>query len=219
VSTGGIIMNQEPNMGMQSKPAVSKWLWISLIIVIVLAAGFAAWYYLSGPGKTVATTETTTPTTTTMPTTTTAATSTTADWKTYTDKTFGYSVKYPANWLVNSTNPRQIEFRENGKTYSIEESDIYAIVIAIDDKVQAKTALELANERKANMTVGAPVVTETIVDNVKAAQIQDYLQKSMIIVNSNKRYDIVTPNFGVEEINKGVQKVYDQMISTFRFTK
>lgn len=78
-------MNQQENQPMQTaKPAVSKWLWITLIIVVLIAGGYFGWYYLSGPGKKVATTATptttaaTTPTTTTTTTTTTPATTTSA---------------------------------------------------------------------------------------------------------------------------------------------
>lgn len=41
------------------KPAVSMWLWVTLIIVGLIGGGFFAWYYLMGPGKKVATTTTT----------------------------------------------------------------------------------------------------------------------------------------------------------------
>ena len=52
-------------MNPESKPGVSKWLWITLIIVVLIGAGFFSWYYLMGPGKKVASTAT--PTTTTAP--------------------------------------------------------------------------------------------------------------------------------------------------------
>lgn len=103
-------MNQQPQTPMgQGQPAVSKGLLVTFIIVILIGAAFAAWYFLTGPGKKVAsstatttttpaatTTTTTTPSTTT--TTTTPTTTATADWKTYTNTTEGYSIKYPTDW-------------------------------------------------------------------------------------------------------------------------
>lgn len=72
-------MNQQPTMG-APKPAVSKWLWITLIVVAVAGAGFFSWYYLMGPGKKVATSTTPTTTSTTPSTTTTpSSTSTTSN--------------------------------------------------------------------------------------------------------------------------------------------
>lgn len=44
-------MNQQPMQSQQ--PAVSKWLWIVLVIVIIAGGAFFAWYYLMGPGKAV----------------------------------------------------------------------------------------------------------------------------------------------------------------------
>jgi len=83
-------MNQQPMM-QNPRPAVSKWLWIILIIVAVIGAGFFSWYFLMGPGKKV--------TTTTTPVTTTDKT---AGWQTFENKTYGYSFKYPKTlYLTN----------------------------------------------------------------------------------------------------------------------
>lgn len=91
------------------KPKVAKWLWITLIIVAVIGAGFFAWYYLMGPGKKIETkTSTTTPSTTTTPTTTTTtAPSTTtntatADWQIFDEEGYGFSFKYPKTWIISS---------------------------------------------------------------------------------------------------------------------
>lgn len=76
-------MNQQPVSA--QKPAVSKWLWITLIIVILAAGAFAAWYFLMGQGKKVETSTTT---------------DKTAGWQTYENKTYGFSFKYPKDWIA-----------------------------------------------------------------------------------------------------------------------
>lgn len=38
-------MNKTP------QPVISRWLWITLIVVILIAAGYFGWYYLIGSGK------------------------------------------------------------------------------------------------------------------------------------------------------------------------
>lgn len=76
-----------------TKPAVSMWLWVTLIIVFLIGGGFFAWYYLMSPGKKAATTTTPTPT----PVTTYTNSSSTAGWLTYTNTTYGYSIKYPSD--------------------------------------------------------------------------------------------------------------------------
>lgn len=77
-----------------TKPVVSMWLWITLIIVVLIGGGFFAWYYLVGPGKKAAT-KTATPTAT--PTATNTNSNSTAGWLTYTNIVYGYSIKYPSN--------------------------------------------------------------------------------------------------------------------------
>jgi hypothetical protein len=76
-----------------TKPAVSMWLWVVLIIVVLIGGVIFTWYYLMGPGKYAATK--------TATTTTPAATNTNSDstsgWLTYTNATYGYSIKYPSN--------------------------------------------------------------------------------------------------------------------------
>ena len=105
----GVKMNQQSQTPVQQgQPAVSKGLLVTFIIVILIGAAFAAWYFLMGPGKAVKATTTTTTTTpvatTTTPSTTTKTTTTTttstADWKTFTGTTYGFSFKYPPTWTI-----------------------------------------------------------------------------------------------------------------------
>ncbi len=58
------------------RSTTSKWLWVSLIIVILVAGGYFGWYYLLGPGKKVVTSNSTITTTitTTAPATITPTT-------------------------------------------------------------------------------------------------------------------------------------------------
>lgn len=89
-------MNQ--NDVQPARPAVSKWLWITLGTVLVIAAGFFTWWFLMGPGKSEPATVST-PTPVTTPTTT-KPTSTTQDSTdlTYTNSTYGFTLTFPASW-------------------------------------------------------------------------------------------------------------------------
>lgn len=95
-------MNQPYQASGQNKPAAAKWLWITLIAVIVIGGAFAAWYYLIGPGKAVESS--------TATTTTTAPVDETADWKTYTNTVKNFSFKYPKDWTesTNSTDKTKV---------------------------------------------------------------------------------------------------------------
>lgn len=104
----------DPN---QSRPAVSKWLWITLIIVILIGAGFAAWYYLMGPGKQTASTASTT-------TTPTASTnennnSETKDWRTFQLELTKGSFKYPVFYTITPFDRSDVQ----GKNYYINKNE------------------------------------------------------------------------------------------------
>lgn len=125
-------------------------------------------------------------------------------------------MKYPRGWSYEVVSEKQIEFREKGKAYLREESNIYAIGIFVDENANDQTSKQIAEARKSKS--GFPVEIKTLtVDNTDAAQTIDYLQQSTIIVKDKKVYKIVTPNFGDDNLNKGVRKVYDKMLSTFKF--
>lgn len=73
-------MNQQP-ITQQPKPAVSKWLWIILIAVTVIGAGFFGWYYLlENPKREISNSKTT---------------EDISDWKTVEKPEFGVSYKLP----------------------------------------------------------------------------------------------------------------------------
>jgi len=135
----------------------------------------------------------------------------TADWQNYRNEEYGYEIKYPLEWSYTVVSEKQVEFREKGKTYEYEGTDIYAIGIFIYENPNNLTAEQIAEEKKSK--AGWPVEIKTLtVDNTDAAQTIDYLQQETIIVKNKKEYNIVTPN-----LNEDVGEVYEQMLSTFRF--
>lgn len=102
--------------GNNPKPPMNKWLWITLITVVIIGGAFAAWYFLMGPGKAVesstATTTTTPATTTTTDTTatTTPTTSTSTGTATSTNKTFSGAMN-TYNTSTNSSCGVNISFQ------------------------------------------------------------------------------------------------------------
>ncbi|HSX57896.1 MAG TPA: hypothetical protein VLE47_01325 [Candidatus Saccharimonadales bacterium] len=79
---------------------------IGLILIGTIIAAAGIWWYAnrsSGSTETDSSTTVKVTTTSAKPATASATKDETADWKTLTNKTIGYSVKYPSDWLVNGT--------------------------------------------------------------------------------------------------------------------
>ena len=119
--------NQPTSPAMGNKPKIRPWLLITLIAVILAAAGYFAWQYMQkkalvGPSAietpivepaetdtttppqipVVTPTPTTTPEPTVTPTTTPSTTSTTPSttFKNYEDSYTGFNFQYPDNWFL-----------------------------------------------------------------------------------------------------------------------
>ena len=118
----------EGQMEQNSSYTIRPWLIISLIVVVLAAAGFFGWNYLYNNKPVVA--PAVTPTVSTKvtksitPSITPTATSSisTADWKTYTNTNYGYSIKYPSNYYV-------AYYDDTAKTYKFATSGVTQVVI------------------------------------------------------------------------------------------
>jgi len=81
---------------------IPNWLLLICAIVIVSALGYLVWFYCVKSESITTPTPTATTTNTNANTNTSNTNSTaTADWKTYTNSTYGYSIKYPKDWTVS----------------------------------------------------------------------------------------------------------------------
>ncbi|HOX41418.1 MAG TPA: hypothetical protein PK263_04440 [bacterium] len=100
-------MPEEETIELSSKPKKRKsWPWILIILVILAVIGAGAWYYTDAKNKTadeeateetVETTEETSDNLEDIPT----VVDETADWKTYTNTTYGFSFKYPSDYVLH----------------------------------------------------------------------------------------------------------------------
>lgn len=220
------------------KPGVSKWLWIVLIVVALIGAGFFAWYYLMGPGKKVAT-STTTPSTT--PSSTTASIATTDDWLTYENTTYGYSIEYPKELTYTENDGTKNMYFQTAK----EKTDLEAcskreatecntgnqINISVDSAAGTtnnaddltKTLDEIVQNRVKNTTLMPDPVKITLdgqpaYEGVMIGMFNFY---NIISKYNNHIYDLTITCDG-ETLTACKEKITDdqaKMISSFQFTK
>lgn len=140
------------------------------------------------------------------PSTSTPIPSETANWKTYTDNTFGFSFKYPANWKIdqipNNTSGRDINFFKEG-----------------EKKVPTTNMHTKGNEVFRIMTYG----DESIFENLKSSVVpapQAITVNGKPALKMDGQVDILVNKKVVHlEITTDESKSYiEQILSTFKFT-
>lgn len=137
----------------------------------------------------------------------------TASWKTYTDDTYTFQIKYPTNWYT-------------GKQYSsiyINDKPIPTIPLThgIPSAFSIQVTL-ISNSEEFNPT-WKNQRSQVIIDNVQGTKFVDLesspalelLETRIIFDRSPYRYTILFPN--QNEIGNH-NEIFDQMLSTFKFT-
>lgn len=89
---------QKPIKGPEKPKAVTPWLFLVFIIVVLAGISFFSWNYFQNK-KTVTTVNPVAK----VETKVTPPVISSADWKKYTNEQYGYSVKYPAEWVTETT--------------------------------------------------------------------------------------------------------------------
>ncbi len=147
----------------------------------------------------------------------------TVDSKTYTNQKYAYSFKYPTDWGYKEVSPEQVELRQVGKSYSIENSDTYGVGIFVS-QTNYKTAAEAADAAKKpfeDANANTKVATQTTTFGGKpAARIGTAQSTSTFVVLNGYQYSIVIPNFGDRDVQLTIENfVADKLVSTFKFAQ
>jgi hypothetical protein len=191
--------------------AIRPWLLITFGVVVLIALGYIGWMYWINKN-------TLTPTPTTN-------TTSTADWKTYTNN-FGYSIKYPIDWTVDSKDPKAVTLNSaesisnnskcNGEGPNCENDVTIFYFNQLTDLTQGSNATNLEdyinnstvlNESKKITFAGEPAVEGT--EGGISAWYNIYVEKSGHI------YEI---HFGKAATKDEINPIEQQILSTFQFT-
>lgn len=146
----------------------------------------------------------------------------TSNWKTYTNQELGYSVLYPINWPYtigqysrdSGVLVKTVNFKEVGRTYSIEEGSVEPISISTEENKNNLTPLGLANQATGG---SAKIITNITISGQPAVQVKNYLGLVTYVTHNGKLYNLATPNFGSDEANQPIRDIYSQILSTFKF--
>jgi len=159
----------------------------------------------------------------------------TSDWKTYSDPSLGFSIKYPPNYLAkkqtNSSFPPGVQLAPGE---SLNNKKPLAVTYSIDIRVvnnDKKLTLSSPKEMFGNgplisyipELLGNTPVNKINLDNYQAYRIngccggQAGTEVDILTIKENKIYEILVAPYQLEgnDINK---QTYEEIISTFKFT-
>ncbi len=140
----------------------------------------------------------------------------TADWKTYTNKTLGFSVKYPSNWSVMEDNSSTIEFKGDKSWVAVindnPNSNSYSYISTLDINVP------IHNE---DFNSTSTRLTDILVDGHKGVRLRTVPNEGSyanhtLSIEVGQNYSIVVEHSAKEVFDESV-KILDLMLPTFKF--
>jgi len=199
---------------------MKKFLFISLIAVIIIAvlaiAGFFVYRFLSpshcekcGANQTAD-----------VPVQSSQATE---GWKTYTNSEYGFEIKYPQNMSFNE-DQTGIRFFST-ELYKKEGGDAYYPTIYISEDKVKTSVKDFINTVFADLKNGS--IKETIINNYKVWQFttdfNDVERKGVFTFFQNKpdvTVEVSYNSYNTYDVNTNntYEGIYNQMLSTFKFT-
>ncbi len=229
-------MNQEQmsqsQSNQQNQPKkTSPVIWVVFVILAVLIIGGFGWYAYSTmqPEEEVVITPTkkSTPTATSTVSPTPTADKT-ADWRVYTNKKYGYSIKYPSDWIIKTSGNDILVQNKKGDIYASNEGVESGnkvkgsfITISSANKDNSQT---LENYLKSVFYENDNAVFEKITINTYSGlKLKDLDEiwpgDIMIHVNNDNQVVSLTLNISDDSETTASTNIFNKMLSTFKFTK
>lgn len=164
-----------------------------------------------------------------------------SDWKTYTNKKYGYSVRYPADWLMTEGESTAVDIPKI-HSFSLTKTDKtqnqvdlpgdfkddakYVISIRVSPNSSNYTAQEyiLQNVSPESQEEFKKELQDIIVGGGKgvkllqAAAPASGLATTIYISHANKIYEFSYGAMAHQETHTKFMNIFDQILSTFKFT-
>lgn len=184
---------------------------IPVIIVLVVLIGFVGVYYLGRLNpKTVVTNPTASPLvdgtekpdftkSTIKPTT-----DLTANWMTYINKQYGFVFKYPPNWKIQTGIP-------NSGLISLETEDNKRFFVMFH---QSYSITEWLEDTQLGKIIGKRAIGEYRFTVIQGGLTLESLEYALDIKGNGFVRFVIEPNSNASES----EKLFDQILSTFKFT-
>ncbi len=135
----------------------------------------------------------------------------TSNWKLYTNKKFGYQIRYPESWEVIE-NDDSTAFKAKDQTYYFEGGPAFnGVIIEVREPEYELTIEEYIEMIRKNH--GKIYCLK--INNKDGFRVVDYLRYETLIKNNQYSYFINSPNLGSEKYNK--YDIHRAMINTLIF--
>ncbi|MCL5794834.1 MAG: hypothetical protein M1338_00530 [Patescibacteria group bacterium] len=204
---------------------------IAVILVVIIALLLGAlggyYYFKNKDGKSTNSTVTTTPTTTSS-----TSSSETASWKTYTNSTYGYAIKYPSDWAY-----REYPDTKSGAGFRLASttSDPANELITIDlnarpaaQKTQSfaeyvKTAASASIQGYGDLVSNAPIKTTSGLTGYettwKVTSMTTQKTETSLPITYFDSKDSNNDTINVTLVDSKYLDTYNKMLPTFQLTK
>lgn len=140
-----------------------------------------------------------------------------SDWKTYRNEKYGYEIKYPNDWDINSADLSSIQYLDS-KYKDFYESP-FTNPLSIDTIEENNKNIEGWISGKAEDRVGFPYQK---LEEITVAETKTFLLSDPITIGNNVETVFVLKNNNAYKISAPIgesDKQFKKILSTFEFTK
>ncbi len=160
----------------------------------------------------------------------------TANWKTYANSQFEFTLRYPAEWKIAEAKEKDYNiiqiYPTDKKINDIDSegpSPFTSIRIVVKNNPKNLSYMDYALEEEKSIFVsgnfvstlkhGPAVIVDGIVTGVITGQLPSWGRKGVYIPHKGKIYIVnASSSDRRDEINKMIDDMFDQILSTFKFT-
>ena len=184
----------QPQQSMPSmapkQPAIAPWLLIVFIIVLLAGGGYLGWYFYSKSKTTVPMIAT--------------QTNETANWKTYENKDYGFSIKYPSDYTILGLNGAQ----EIGDAFS------YNIIFSSKDGQFTVNITEIGGSIVKPIGINSTTTSDITVAGQSGKKFDDL---AYVVDGAKYRYAIMYTGDASVVPTQEQKNILKQMVSNFQF--
>lgn len=137
------------------------------------------------------------------------------DWKTYTNKKYGFEFQYPKDWEIRETEPGTFYLGKKGEKYYFEGSQEESAIYIGFWKPSKDSFSELFKDYQTSL-LGMITVEKTRLGGVEAGYIKFFGNEIFTIYHDYETHTNIR-GYSDEYSQTNVSETYSQIISTFKF--